>query len=226
MYKRQIEIAQEFGFTEFSNYLLYNFKDTPKDLYERLLVCINLNKQWSQEFSNGKRPSIYSYPMRYAPINENNGNGANKSRDFVKESDAGDHDWLNDPVWTKRFVRNIEVMKGATHGSISPTSDLALRTIGSNFQEFLSNLYMPEELLRNRNKHERKLYRYEPRRNPGSGLIEEFRKFILKLLKKKDERFVFFHNAVCSNSLNSVRQGLDQCRDEEIENWLKQYLKK
>jgi hypothetical protein len=115
-------------------------------------------------------------------------------------------------------------MKGAAHGAISPTPSLATRTIGRNFREFVANLYMPEELIRNRNKHEKRVYRYEPRRKPGTGLVEDFRKFINKLLSKQDDRFYFFHLAVSDNRTESIKRALSQTSDKELTKWLALYL--
>jgi len=224
IYVRALTIAKDYGVNEFSNYMLYNFKDGPRDLYERLIVNIRLNEEWASDRGqlSGK---IFSYPMRYAPIDDPDGTGQNKRRDYVEKPLSGHHDWLSLPKWTKRFVRNIELMKGVAHGAISPTASLAWRTIGQTFEEFMTNLYMPEELIRNRNKHERRIYQFEPQRRPGSGKIEEFREFMLGLLKSRDDRFSFFHNAVSENSLAEIRRGIEESEDEEIIRWLKLYLK-
>lgn len=223
VYLKAIELAYEHGVTEFSNYMLYNFKDTPKDLYERLVINMSLNRKWA----NGtRRASVYSYPMRFAPIGEISGNGENRSRDYVRANSLKSRDWLENPIWTKRFVRSIEIMKGAAHGAISPTPELAQRTIGKDFQEFVTNLYMPEELLRNRSKHEKRIYDHEPKRRPGTGKIEEFRKFLLGLVKTQDESFVFFHEGVSANSSEVIRQSISACKDTEMKKWLKLYLKR
>lgn len=226
VYTRAIHLALEYGVKSFSNYMLYNFKDTPHDLYERLVINIKLN----QEFMNNSdmmrvSSKIFSYPMRYAPINHN-GSGDPKHRDYVANEPASGVDWYRSPIWTKRFIRNIEIMKGAAHGAISPTPTLAWRTIGATFKEFIANLYMPEELLRNRNHHERRVYDFEPKRNPGSGKIEAFRSFILKLLKNQDEDFLFFHNAVSPNSVAHIRNQIGNSPTKEIKQWLKMYLEK
>ena len=115
-------------------------------------------------------------------------------------------------------------MKGAAHGCISPTPTLARRTIGDTYEEFLANLYMPEELLRNRNRHERKVYAFEPARTPGSGAVEEFRLFITKLLRANDSRFQFFHDAVSRNSKEHIRAALTACKDKELTKWLQTYI--
>jgi hypothetical protein len=221
-YIEALEIAHEYGVPEFSNYMLFNFKDTPRDLYERLMINVNLNEKWSKGKLSGK---IYSYPMRYAPIKDTNGTGLNKERESLSLTDIDRINWLKDPVWTRRFTRNIEIIKGAAHGAISTTPSLARRAIGESFEEFLANLYMPEELLRNRNVHEKRVYSSEPERKPGSGLVEKFRKFIRDLLNRKDERFYFFHNAVAPNAIEVIRKALKSTSDRELKKWLSLYIR-
>jgi hypothetical protein len=183
-YLRAIELAHSNGVTGFSTYMLYNFRDTPLDLYERLVVNITLNERWGK--AEGKATAeVYSYPMRYAPINEADAPQANRRRDYVPPQTQKRGSLLRNAAWTRRFVRNIEIMKGAAHGAISPTPALARRTIGETCEEFIANLHMPEVLLRNRNKYERRVYRDEPKRRPGTGDVERFRSFILKNLCEK-----------------------------------------
>jgi hypothetical protein len=224
-YLRAVELAHQYGFTQFSNYMLYNFDDSPRDLYERLIDNIGINEKWRS--TNGDRAGeVYSYPMRYAPIDERSGSGASGQRDYVPPVPSESRDWLKDPAWTKRFIRNIEIMKGAAHGAITPTPSLARRAIGASFEEFIGNLYMPEELLRNRNKHERRVYDDEPPRQPGTGLVEEFRAFVLRLLRAQDAAFHAFHDAVSENTVQAVRRYLRKCEDPEIRKWLQLYARR
>jgi hypothetical protein len=221
-YIKALEIAHEYGVPEFSNYMLYNYKDSPKDLYERLIINIELNEKWLNGKLSGK---IYSYPMRYAPIRNISGEETNKFREAESETKIEQIDWYQKPAWNKRFTRNIEIIKGAAHGAISPTPSLARRAIGNSFHEYISNLYMPEVLLRNRNAHEKKIYSNDPKRKPGSGLVEKFREFIMVLIKKQDAKFYFFHNAVSANSAESIRTALIQTKDAELKKWLQLYVK-
>lgn len=225
-YLRALKIAKKYGVRVFSNYMLYNYQDTPKGLYERLIVNINLNRRWRNK--KGKpTASIYSYPMRYAPIDNTDSPTAISQENGIcvpampVDNQNGTYNGI---FWTKRFVRNIEIMKGAAHGSISPTPSLARRTIGNTFKEFVANLYMPEELLRYRNKYEQKVYKFEPKREPGIGEIERFRDFIFKILRTKGERFATFHNVVSKNSRQAIREFLQSCKDDEIKKWLSYYL--
>ena len=210
-YVRAVKLAHSYGVRKFSNYMLYNWNDTPSDLYKRLMVNIRLNEELGRRGKRGEhKTQIYSYPMRFAPIDEKQGEGANRHRDYFVDARAGKRNWLTNPIWTPRFVRNIEIMKGAAHGAISPTPSLARRTIGNSFRTFLANLYMPEELLRYRNQHEAHVYPHEPKRPPGTGKVERFRGFILRLLGKRDEDTRAFHNAVAPNRTAAVREAMDR----------------
>jgi hypothetical protein len=166
--------------------------------------------------------------MRYAPIDSTDSPTA-LSQDYGEG--IPQKEWLienyifNGINWTKKFVRAIEIMKGATHGSISPTSTLARRTVGYSYDEFIANLYMPGELLRNRNKYEKKVYDYEPQREPGNGDIEKFRRFINKLIKKGDAEYIDFHFKVGQNSKPVIRQYIEECKNKSIKKWLYYYLK-
>ena len=225
-YEKALELARSHGVMEFSNYMLYNFKDTPRNLYERLMVNIQLNEKWLKSYGKGRAAEIYSYPMRYAPINGIDKDISNKKRDAHNDFTNRSRDWLSEPVWTRRFMRNIEIMKGAAYGAISPTPSLAKRAIGGTYEEFIANLYMPEELLRNRNKHEKRVYSDEPTRKPGSGKVEEFRTFVIGLLQKQNKRFWMFHNAVSPNYAEDIRQVMAQTDDAELNHWLAVYLAK
>jgi hypothetical protein len=225
-YTRALEVAQKHGVREFSNYMLYNWKDTPRDLYDRLVVNIRLNEKWAKKGDSKSVGAIYSYPMRFAPINCDEAPHANRKRDINREHEFKPEMALEAPNWNPRFIRNIEIMKGAAHGAISPTSTWAWRTIGKSFEEFLSNLYMPEELLRNRSRHEKYVHPHEPPRKPGTGKLEEFRKYILNLIKQGGPRFVEFHEVVSANSTKKIREAIEKCRDKEMWKWLQFYLMK
>jgi hypothetical protein len=219
-YERALRLARRYGFNEFSNYMLYNCYDTPRDLYDRIMINIKLNEEW-QSKKKDNRGAVYSYPMRFAPIRP--AKDASKKRDYTAMSEET-NDYLYDAKWTKRFTRNIEVIKGAAHGAISPTPELARRAIGATYEEFITNLYMPEELLRNRNKYEKKLYKNDKKRSPGTGDIEKFRKFILRLLKEQSDIFLEFHEAIAHGSKEAVREYLTKCKNKEVAKWLNFYL--
>ena len=45
VYETSVRMAADNGITSLSNYMLYNFMDTPQDLYERLALNIKLNDE-------------------------------------------------------------------------------------------------------------------------------------------------------------------------------------
>ncbi|OPY67791.1 MAG: Radical SAM superfamily protein [Syntrophorhabdaceae bacterium PtaU1.Bin034] len=220
-YTKAVRLAHKNGVKEFSNYMIYNFNDTPEDLYERLSINIKLNQEWGKGAGEAEG-QIYSYPMRYAPIKSRYDGESTQSRDYVAPNEPEDQ-WIS---WTKRATRNIEVMKGAAFGAISPTPMLAWRTIGRDYKEFIANLHMPEELLRNRNKHEREVYKEEPDRTAGTGLVEQFRSFFWKLFEEHPEEAKEFRRAVGENSTAAIRAYLHRCKNEEVKKWLDYYLMK
>jgi len=118
----------------------------------------------------------------------------------------------------------MEVMKGPAHGSISPTPSLAKRTLGRSYRQFIANLYMPEDLLRYRNKYERKVYPFEPARTPGTGDIEAFRSFVYALMRAGGQEFLKFHAAVSKNSKPAIRALLAEGTSRKMKRWLRLYL--
>ena len=225
-YETALRLAQKHGFREFSNYMLYNEKDTPRDLYDRLMINIALNREWGNGPNSAAQGTIYSYPMRFAPIRDDSPRKQNRSRDYLPPVHTKNYDFLNEAIWVKRFTRNIEIMKGANHGSLPPRPSYAARALGATYEEFIANLYMPEELLRNRNKYEKKVYPEEPCRPEGTGDIERFREFILRLLRRQDGNIIEFHNAVAPCSKDAVRKALSSCKNTEMKEWLEWYLVK
>ncbi len=224
-YKNALNIAKKYGVKSFSNYMLFNFQDTPRDLYDRFVINIHINERWRNQ-DGTIHGTVFSYPMRYAPINERDTMHGNRKRDYHRPEPDSPYDYLYDARWNARFVRNIGIMSGAAHGSLSPTPSLAWRTIGETYEEFIANLYMPEELLRNRNRYEHRVYSHEPPRIPGSGDVEKFRDFIYCRIKNPDDAFNKFHLAVSKNRKQPIRDLQEKCKDREVSHWLKFYLMK
>ncbi|MDR3326602.1 MAG: hypothetical protein LBT04_00445, partial [Prevotellaceae bacterium] len=78
-YEKAIRMSAAAGMRDFSNYLLYNFKDKPIDLYNRLKINVDLCEDL--------KISIYSFPMKYHPIIKQAGEEIDYShnRDFIGE---------------------------------------------------------------------------------------------------------------------------------------------
>jgi hypothetical protein len=87
-YEQAIRYACEFGLEELSNYMLYNFHDSPADLYARMRLNVDLNEEL------GIR--IWSFPMRYQPT------------DLPDRSHIGEH-------WTRYQLRSLQLILQATH---------------------------------------------------------------------------------------------------------------
>jgi hypothetical protein len=119
-YERAIRLLVDQGFKEFTNYMLFNFKDTPHELYERLWVNANLNKEL------GVR--ITGFPMRFIPMDD-------VSRRHVA---AG---------WEWRYLRGIQCILLATRGLVSPNPDFIRGAFGESFEQFLEILSMPDRYI-------------------------------------------------------------------------------
>lgn len=122
-YETAIRMAHDVGLNELSNYMLYNFHDTPEDLYARMKLNIDLNVEL------GCR--IFSFPMRYQPT------------DMKDRSHIGEH-------WNRYFLRSIQIILQATHGIVSGSPDFFHTAFGSNEAEFRALLLRPERFLFNR----------------------------------------------------------------------------
>lgn len=119
-YIEKMKWAAELGFKKLSNYILYNFNDTPEDFYERLRINVELNENLGTQ--------IYSFPMKYIPV-------MNKDRKFV-----GKH-------WKPRYLRSIQCILQATHGVVSPRKEFFEAAFGRNNQEFKKLLIMPDKYI-------------------------------------------------------------------------------
>ena len=72
--------------------MLYNFHDSPQDLYERMRLNIDLNEELGIQH--------LSFPMRYQPTDM-------KDRSHVGEK------------WSRYFLRSMQIILQATHGIVS-----------------------------------------------------------------------------------------------------------
>lgn len=119
-YVAAVELAAKYGITELSNYLLYNFKDSPDQLYERMRINIELNERLGTK--------IYSFPMKYIPLF---GEDA-KHRQFIGDK------------WNKKFIRAIQSILNVTKGIVASERPFFEKAFGKNIQEYFNILYMPE----------------------------------------------------------------------------------
>lgn len=119
-YEAAVKMAAENQILSLSNYMLYNFMDTPEDLYQRMNVNIQLNQ------TLGVR--IWSFPMRYQPVNL-------KDRSHVGKN------------WNRYYLRSFQIMLQATHGVVSGNPEFFLRAYGQDQEEFQHLLSLPHGFL-------------------------------------------------------------------------------
>ena len=123
-YVRAIKLGAENGIVNSSNYLLYNFKDKPDDLYNRLLINIDL--------CDALGINIYSFPMKYHPITDPD---YFSNRDYI-----GEH-------WNRKYIRAIQSVLNSTHGKIGRGRTFFFKAFGRNLKEFHELLDMPEAFI-------------------------------------------------------------------------------
>src|ERR1043166_2824770 len=127
-YEKAIRYAHEFGLTELSNYMLYNFHDSPADLFERMRLNVALNEEL------GVR--IWSFPMRYQPTN------------LPDRSHVGEK-------WTRYELRSLQIILQATHGIVSGAPEFFKRAFGDTVDDFARILILPHDFIFNRDWYER-----------------------------------------------------------------------
>lgn len=120
VYERSVEMAADYGLRSLSNYMLYNFMDTPSDLYQRMSINIELNVRLGMR--------IWSFPMRYLPVTM-------KNRSHVGKN------------WTRYYLRSFQIMLQATHGVVSGSEKFFQRAFGSSFEEFERLLALPHAFI-------------------------------------------------------------------------------
>lgn len=122
-YVKALTISAEHGFKSFSNYLLYNFKDDPIDLYRRMRINVDLCEKLNVD--------IYSFPMKYHPIRDEHSH----DRDYIGEK------------WNKKYVRAVQAILNATKGKIGRGVSFFEKAFGRDEEEFMELLIMPETFI-------------------------------------------------------------------------------
>ena len=126
-YVNCIKMAVDCEIGHLSNYVLYNYMDTPQDFYERLRINVELNQKLGTQ--------IYSFPMKYIPLDA-------KDRSFV-----GKH-------WNRRLIRGVQCILLATKGKVGTHLDFFEAAFGRTPEEFIEIAMMPEEYIIHRRRHE------------------------------------------------------------------------
>lgn len=125
-YIRCINQAVDCGITSLSNYVLFNYTDTPKDFYERLKINVELNKKLGTH--------IYSFPMKYIPLSA-------KDRSYIGKN------------WNRRLLRGVQCILLATMGKVGTNLEFFKAAFGKTAKEFYEIALMPDEYIINREKY-------------------------------------------------------------------------
>ncbi len=139
LYRKKIFLAAEYDIKILSNYILFNYKDTPEDFYRRLQINIELNEEFK---GRGYQTRIWSFPMKYSPVS---GEWC-KGRNYIGKN------------WNKKYLRGIQCILLATHGVVGPKRQFFEKAFGRNFEEFKKLVSLPESYIiyREENKRKRK----------------------------------------------------------------------
>lgn len=198
-YEQAVRYAAEYGLTELSNYMLYNFHDGPEDLFERMRLNVTLNEEL------GIR--IWSFPMRYQPTNRPN-------RGHIGEK------------WSRYQLRSMQIVLQATHGIVSGAPDFFKHAFGDTFEDYSRILMMPHDFIFNRTWYERydqdhKLYEFQAE---FSSLDNYERAELMELLSSRDPReFVTLGDFAANDKVRRIlRFYIPVSKDELTTIWAKQ----
>lgn len=124
-YFSAMSLAAQYGIFHFSNYLLFNYNDDPKDLWNRLFLNIDFCEK------HPEIKSLFSFPMKYASIEHTD-------RSYIGAR------------WNKKYLKSINVILNVTSGVVAKEKDFFFRAFGRNVDEYLEILTMPDDYIRYR----------------------------------------------------------------------------
>jgi len=122
-YENAIRLAAKYGIKELSNYILFNYKDKPEDLWQRLKINIVLNIELET--------NIFSFPMKYIPL---------YGRDSLTRSYVGKY-------WNKKYLRAIQNILNVLKGICMPGKEFFEKAFGKTLEEYFDILIMPESYI-------------------------------------------------------------------------------
>mgnify|MGYP003586363621 CR=1 FL=1 len=184
-YIQAVRLCFDAGLRNFSNYILYNSDaatwkgqnlqaDKPADLYNRLKINVDLCEQLQEEnvkHTSKEAVSIYSFPMRYIPLTD------------TKRGYVGTY-------WNKKHLRAIQVFITPTQGKGVASKAFFSASFGSDLQEFMIFIDMPENIMTRRGIYvENKKHTYEEKLakmakvNFNQRLVQEWRTLYNKMYK-------------------------------------------
>ena len=128
-YEKAVKLSAAAGLKEYSNYLLYNFRDQPVELYQRLKINIDLCEELDV--------NIYSFPMKYHPIckRPEDVEDFSHNRDYI-----GQH-------WNRKYIRAVQAILNSTKGKIGRGQSFFYEAFGRKEEDFLDLLEMPETFI-------------------------------------------------------------------------------
>lgn len=203
-YVKAVRLAHKYGQKNMSNYILYNYKDTPEDFYERLRINIELNEEFKREADqgNGAKTTIYSFPMRYIPLNA-------KTRDVN----------TGNPYWNKRYLRGVQVILSVIKGPVMVGKQFFEQAFGRNEGEFKEIILMPDGFIRNRVK-------------PNWKEIKSWEKRLMPYVKKWKDNYSKLSNsekaelveALMGNKLSIIQKAYEKAKSKRVKFLLENHL--
>jgi hypothetical protein len=198
-YEKAVRHAHDAGLLSMSNYMLYNFHDSPADLFERMRLNVTLNEEL------GLR--IWSFPMRYQPTS------------LPDRSHIGEK-------WTRYQLRSMQLILQATHGVVSGEPTFFKRAFGDTVEEFHDLLMRPHHFIFNRDWFEKhgghdQFFQYKREFRKLSSFE---RAELLGLITSVDPSEIKGQlNLATTSRLRSImRHYLPLTKQEEAEIWAKQ----
>ncbi len=197
-YTQAIRYACDHGLIELSNYMLYNFHDSPADLFERMRLNVALNEEL------GIR--IFSFPMRYQPTDL-------PDRSFVGEK------------WNRYYLRSMQIVLQATHGIVSGSPDFFKRAFGDTYEEFEQILLRPHPFIFNREWYEKLggQAQFEAYKSELAGLSPSQREALLEFLgTRSPHEYRHAARGLSDSKLRRVlRHYFHPRKEQEIKIWRK-----
>ncbi len=125
-YRKGVKLLADHGLNRIMTYVMFNFNDNPQEFYRRLQINIELGQAFDIK--------ITGFPMRYCPISD-------IDRHYVS------------PNWNWRYLRGIQCVLNATHGIVSPNPKFFDISFGSNYDNFIKIISMPDNYIIYRTKY-------------------------------------------------------------------------
>lgn len=185
IYEKAIRLAKKYNINHLSNYILFNFQDEPVELYQRLRLNVLLSEELDLH--------IYSFPMRYSPIFDDN--DSHHNRNFIGEK------------WNKKFIRAVQCILNATKGKVGRKREFFEASFGINENKFFEILWMPESYILYREMYEKNGYTQSWRDIFYSLSADELNQAQKIILHKRIDR----ENIYRSEKLNSMLKHYGIC---------------